>query len=143
MLVLSRQRDETIMIGDDIEITIVDIRGDKVRLGITAPTTVPVHRKEVYESIKRENREASRVQAHDVANLGRPANSGPPATDGPGTPRHGNAPGVGPDAGAPSGHHRNTGATRGPSQRPPAPNNGEPGTGGVHGGHGRGAEDAK
>lgn len=58
MLVLSRQRDETIMIGDDIEITVVDIRGDKVRLGITAPASVPVHRKEVYEAIKRENREA-------------------------------------------------------------------------------------
>ncbi len=54
MLVLSRQRDESIMIGDDVEIVIVDIRGDKVRLGITAPTEIPVHRKEVYESIKRE-----------------------------------------------------------------------------------------
>jgi len=53
MLVLSRQRDESIMIGDDVEITIVDIRGDKVRLGISAPTEIPVHRKEVYESIKR------------------------------------------------------------------------------------------
>lgn len=54
MLVLSRQRDETIIIGDDIEITVVDIRGEKVRLGITAPPHVPVHRKEVYEAIKRE-----------------------------------------------------------------------------------------
>ena len=54
MLVLSRQRDETIMIGDDVEITIVDIRGDKVRLGITAPAHIAVHRKEVYESIRRE-----------------------------------------------------------------------------------------
>lgn len=54
MLVLSRQRDETIMIGDDVEITIVDIRGDKVRLGITAPPHVAVHRKEVYEAIRRE-----------------------------------------------------------------------------------------
>lgn len=66
MLVLSRQRDETIMIGDDIEITIVDIRGDKVRLGINAPRTVQVHRKEVYEAIQRENAEASRVQVEDV-----------------------------------------------------------------------------
>ena len=54
MLVLSRQRDESIMIGDDVEITIVDVRGDKVRLGITAPAEIPVHRKEIYESIKRE-----------------------------------------------------------------------------------------
>ncbi len=61
MLVLSRQRDETIMIGDDIEVTIVDIRGDKVRLGITAPKAIAVHRKEVYEAIKRENRDAAKV----------------------------------------------------------------------------------
>ena len=62
MLVLSRQRDETIMIGDDTEITIVDIRGDKVRLGITAPRHVQVHRKEVYEAIRRENAEASKAE---------------------------------------------------------------------------------
>jgi carbon storage regulator len=54
MLVLSRQRDESIIIGDNIVITIVDIRGDKVRLGIAAPTEIPVHREEVYEAIQRE-----------------------------------------------------------------------------------------
>ncbi|QDU81511.1 hypothetical protein Pla110_32530 [Polystyrenella longa] len=54
MLVLSRQRDESIYIGDDIILTIVDIRGDKVRLGIKAPNSVPVHREEVYEAIKKE-----------------------------------------------------------------------------------------
>jgi carbon storage regulator len=54
MLVLSRQRDESIMIGDDVEITVVDVRGEKVRLGINAPPHIPVHRKEVYEAIKRE-----------------------------------------------------------------------------------------
>lgn len=54
MLVLSRQRDESIMIGDDIEITVVDVRGDKVRLGITAPREVPVHRREIYDTIQRE-----------------------------------------------------------------------------------------
>jgi carbon storage regulator len=54
MLVLSRQRDESIIIGDNIVITIVDIRGDKVRLGIEAPKEVPVHRQEVYEAIQRE-----------------------------------------------------------------------------------------
>ena len=54
MLVLSRHRDESIIIGDNIVITIVDIRGDKVRLGIQAPTNVPVHREEIYEAIKRE-----------------------------------------------------------------------------------------
>jgi carbon storage regulator len=62
MLVLSRQRDETIMIGDEIEITIVDIRGDKVRLGITAPTSIAVHRKEVYEAIRRENEHAAKLE---------------------------------------------------------------------------------
>ena len=50
------------MIGDDVEVTIVDVRGDKVRLGITAPKTIPVHRKEVYEAIQREKREAQKQQ---------------------------------------------------------------------------------
>jgi len=54
MLVLSRQRDESIMIGDDVEIIIVDVRGDKVRLGITAPRCIPVHRREIYDAIQRE-----------------------------------------------------------------------------------------
>ncbi len=54
MLVLSRKRDEAIMIGDDIELTIVDIRGDKVRIGIQAPLEVKVHRKEVYLAIQEE-----------------------------------------------------------------------------------------
>jgi len=54
MLVLSRHRDESIMIGDEIVVTIVDIRGDKVRLGINAPSSIPVHRQEVFEAIQRE-----------------------------------------------------------------------------------------
>lgn len=62
MLVLSRQRDETIIIGDDIEISIVDIRGDKVRLGITAPKDITVHRKEVYDTIRAENRKNKGVE---------------------------------------------------------------------------------
>lgn len=69
MLVLSRQRDETIMIGDDIEITVVDIRGDKVRLGISAPTKVAVHRKEVYEAIKLENQRAAQITGTDLSPL--------------------------------------------------------------------------
>ncbi len=71
MLVLSRQRDETIMIGDDIEITVVDIRGDKVRLGINAPRDIMVHRKEVYEAIRRENRAAAQVKPEDRSGLGK------------------------------------------------------------------------
>jgi len=76
MLVLSRQRDETIMIGDDIEITIVDIRGDKVRLGINAPVRVAVHRKEVYEAIRRENEQASRTAGTELPALLRPVAPG-------------------------------------------------------------------
>ncbi|MBL9121903.1 MAG: carbon storage regulator CsrA [Phycisphaerae bacterium] len=59
MLVLSRQRDETIMIGDDVELTVVDIRGDKVRIGIKAPPHIAVHRKEVYDAIRNENQQAA------------------------------------------------------------------------------------
>jgi len=54
MLVLSRCKDESIMVGEKVEITIVDVRGNKVRLGITAPRSVPVHRKEVFDAIHRE-----------------------------------------------------------------------------------------
>ena len=62
MLVLSRQRDESIMIGDDVEIIIVDVRGDKVRLGITAPKCIPVHRREIYDAIQREKAEKKELQ---------------------------------------------------------------------------------
>lgn len=61
MLVLSRHRDESIIIGDDIVVTIVDIRGDKVRLGINAPQDVPVHRQEVFEAIRREARKTGQL----------------------------------------------------------------------------------
>ncbi len=54
MLVLSRQRDEVIKIGHDIDVIVVDIRGDKVRLGIVAPKNVAVHRDEIYRAIQRE-----------------------------------------------------------------------------------------
>ena len=62
MLVLSRQKDESIIIGDNVEVTIVDVRGDKVRLGITAPKGVPVHRREVYEAIQREKAEKAEAE---------------------------------------------------------------------------------
>lgn len=71
MLVLSRQRDESIMIGDNIVITIVDIRRDKVRLGIKAPSEVPVHRQEVYEAIQRENLQASKLEPKDARDVGK------------------------------------------------------------------------
>jgi carbon storage regulator len=60
MLVLSRKRDEVVMIGDAIRVTIVDVRGDKVRLGIEAPDEIPVHRREVYDRIEAEKRDGTR-----------------------------------------------------------------------------------
>lgn len=53
MLVLSRKKNESIVIGDEITIVVVEIRGDKVRLGVEAPKETPVHRNEVYEKIRR------------------------------------------------------------------------------------------
>lgn len=79
MLVLSRQRDESIIIGDNIVITVVDIRGDKVRLGIAAPREVPVHRREVYEAIQRENLQASQIQSDQARQIGKPDQAGPAA----------------------------------------------------------------
>lgn len=68
MLVLSRKKDEKIVIGDEITLMIVEIRGDKVRLGIDAPTNVSVHREEVYNAIQREkaNGESPVIEAAPV-----------------------------------------------------------------------------
>jgi carbon storage regulator len=64
MLVLSRKKNESIVINNDITIVVVEIRGDKVRLGVEAPKEVPVHRREVYDAIKRsENDHDSREQS--------------------------------------------------------------------------------
>ncbi len=76
MLVLSRQRDESIIINDNVVVTIVDIRGDKVRLGIQAPQEVPVHRREVYEAIQRENRRATQLEPKDTEVLQKPEGRG-------------------------------------------------------------------
>lgn len=59
MLVLSRKKNESIVINNDITIVVVEIRGDKVRLGVEAPKEVPVHRREVHDAIQRENRKAA------------------------------------------------------------------------------------
>jgi carbon storage regulator len=74
MLVLSRQRDESIIIGDNIIVTVVDVRGDKVRLGIEAPREVSVHRREVYEAIKRENQQSAQIQPEEARRIGRGSN---------------------------------------------------------------------
>ena len=59
MLALSRKKDEAIIIGNDIEIKIIEVKGEQVKLGISAPKSVPVYRKEVYLQIKQDNEEAS------------------------------------------------------------------------------------
>jgi carbon storage regulator len=69
MLVLSRQRDESIIIGDNVIVTIVDVRGDKVRLGIEAPREVSVHRREVYEAIQRENQQAAGIRLDEARRI--------------------------------------------------------------------------
>lgn len=70
MLVLSRKIEESIMVGDDIEIKIIAVHGDTVKLGITAPKMIPVHRKEIYEEIKKENLRAvsaiGRIEGFDM-----------------------------------------------------------------------------
>jgi len=63
MLVLARQRDQSVIIGDDVTVTVVDIRGDKVRLGITAPRQVSVHRKEIYDDIQKDKQSAAGIAA--------------------------------------------------------------------------------
>jgi carbon storage regulator len=112
MLVLSRQRDETIMIGDDIEVTVVDIRGDKVRLGINAPKEIAVHRKEVYDAIRRENRAAAQVKPEDLSGL----NKLPP--------RPGTKPGAKPTG---PGSAQPPEQVHSPQQPPPTPPQGGPG----------------
>jgi len=69
MLVLTRQKNESIMIGDDIEVTLLEVRGDKVRLGIRAPADVRVFRKEIYEAIEAENLAASQAAEADLKRI--------------------------------------------------------------------------
>ncbi len=61
MLVLTRKKDQAIVINDNIEITVLDIQGDQVRIGINAPRSVSIHRKEVYLEIQQENKKASEI----------------------------------------------------------------------------------
>ena len=65
MLVLSRKKNESIVINDDITIVVVEIRGDKVRLGVDAPKEVPVHRKEIYDDIKRRGRRDKQSESQE------------------------------------------------------------------------------
>ena len=69
MLILARHTDESIMIGDDIEISIVEVKGDQVKLGVKAPRRIKVFRKEVYEAIQEENKAAA-ASTPDLEGLG-------------------------------------------------------------------------
>lgn len=74
MLVLSRKKNESIIVDDNIVITVVEVRGDKVRLGIEAPKEIPIHRSEIYDAIQKQalaekNDEKTEVEAEDAAEV--------------------------------------------------------------------------
>ncbi|MDD5092676.1 MAG: carbon storage regulator CsrA [Candidatus Wallbacteria bacterium] len=71
MLVLTRKRNQSIMIGDEIEIVIVDVKNEQVKIGIKAPRNVTVHRKEIYEEIQEENRLAAKPVVGSLDDLNR------------------------------------------------------------------------
>lgn len=66
MLVLTRKVHQSIVIGDDIEVVVLEVRGEQVRLGIRAPRHVTVHRKEIYDQIRQENVQSTEVRVEDV-----------------------------------------------------------------------------
>ncbi len=70
MLVLTRKHNESIIIGDSVEITVVEIKGDQVKLGISAPRDIKVHRKEVYIAIQKENVDASKTPVEKIKEIG-------------------------------------------------------------------------
>ena len=66
MLVLTRKVGQSIVIGDEIEVVVLEVRGEQVRVGIRAPKTVAVHRKEIYDQIQEENRSSAEVRPEDI-----------------------------------------------------------------------------
>ncbi len=70
MLVLTRRHNESIMIGDSVEVTVVEVKGDQVKLGIKAPKEIKVHRKEVYIAIQKENIDASKSVIDKIGEIG-------------------------------------------------------------------------
>ncbi|MFW5738121.1 MAG: carbon storage regulator CsrA [Spirochaetota bacterium] len=73
MLILARRINESIVIGDDVRVSVIDIKGDQIKLGIEAPRAVKVYRQEVYEAIQEENREAARTAAARTASTPLPS----------------------------------------------------------------------
>lgn len=69
MLVLTRKVNQSIVIGDDIEVVVLEVRGEQVRIGVRAPKSIAVHRKEVYEQIRQENLDAASVSTDDLTSL--------------------------------------------------------------------------
>jgi carbon storage regulator len=69
MLILARRTNESIVIGDEIEVSVVDIKGDQVKLGIKAPRSVKVYRREVFEAIQEENRKAAETATSELPSL--------------------------------------------------------------------------
>lgn len=70
MLVLTRRHNESIMIGDSVEITVIEVKGDQVKLGINAPKEIKVHRKEIYLAIQKENIDASKSRLDRLSEIG-------------------------------------------------------------------------
>jgi carbon storage regulator len=70
MLVLTRKPNESIMIGDDVEVSVVEVKGDQVKLGISAPKSIKVHRKEIFLAIQNENIDASRPVIDRIGEIG-------------------------------------------------------------------------
>ena len=76
MLGLTRKPNQSIVIGDDIELTVIEVRGDQVRIGIEAPKSISVHRKEIYEQIKAQNLRASKVDKEALDTIDKAINEG-------------------------------------------------------------------
>lgn len=84
MLILSRKMNEKIMIGNDISVSIIEIRGDQVKIGVEAPRTVKVFREEVFEAIRRENLAAAESVPATIPDIGLPLGDGKAAKEGQG-----------------------------------------------------------
>lgn len=109
MLLLTRKLGENIRIGDDVKITIVEVKGNHVKLGIDAPPSVKVHREEIYERIQQENRRAQ-AALEAGGSVNGPARPSGGSVNGPARPSGGNAPGESGPSPKPSGNGGHAGS---------------------------------